>query len=112
MSYYIKIDPSGEMNSGRFGEEENTLQWMQQQVNGPIEVVTLPHWPDVIMLINEEGKLRNLQPNIIATIMAGLAPYDFAVGSAVLLKTAGEDFAGLSFDEAITLLNTLESVLK
>lgn len=39
---------------------ENNLQAMQDAVDGPIEVVTLP---DAVIVCNEEGKQRGLPPN-------------------------------------------------
>ncbi len=39
----------------------NTLEACQELVGGPIEVVAL--MPDVLLICNEEGKLRGLAPN-------------------------------------------------
>ena len=107
MEYYVKIDPSGEVLGGEFGEKENTLGWLQKQVGGYIDTAPIPHWPGMIMILNDEGKLRNLPPNTKATILAGLAPYDFAVGPVVIVKTDNEEFAGMTFEESLRLMDAV-----
>jgi len=42
-----------------------TLEWLQQQVGGWIEVVTLKDGSQLVC--NEEGKLRGMVLNIVAT---------------------------------------------
>lgn len=42
----------------------NTLEECQKLVGGPIEVVAL--MPDVLLICNEEGRIRGLEPNPFA----------------------------------------------
>ncbi len=42
----------------------NTLEECQKLVDGPIEVVAL--MPDVLLILNEEGRIRGLAPNPFA----------------------------------------------
>lgn len=64
-----------------------TLDEMQAFVGGRIEFVHLDN--DMILCINEEGKLLELPPNLIATAYA--MPYlregDYIAGHAVLMTT-------------------------
>lgn len=54
----IKIEPLG---TPKVIEIEDTLPALQNEVGGYIECITLE--PDVVMIINEEGKLQGLQGN-------------------------------------------------
>lgn len=62
---------------------ENSLEYFQKKVGGYIECVSLTH--DVKAIINEEGKLEGLAPNIHLG-------YDVIVGTAVIVGVDGEDF--------------------
>ena len=44
-------------------EIENSLRAFQEGVKGHIECIY--PWPDVILICNEEGKIKNLTPNRI-----------------------------------------------
>ena len=57
-----------------------TLEELQELVGGLIEVVGTPD-PRRIMVINEEGKLMDLAPNLVATALFGFR--DTIVGNAV-----------------------------
>lgn len=73
---------------------DNTLETFQKLVGGPIETVTIPG--DVILIVNEEGKLRDLPHNF----NFGLPPfYDHVVGTAVLVGRDGEDFGDCPIDK-------------
>ena len=55
-----------------------------------------------LLVINEEGKLRGLPLNEIATVISGVLPFDVIVGNAVLvrLNSTGDDWCGwISRDE-------------
>jgi len=65
-------------------EEEVTLAKAQQLVEGWVEVIHMP-MHDAQILMNEEGRLKNMQPNLPATMAAGQS----IVGPAILLT--GED---------------------
>ena len=66
---------------------ENTLAAFQQLVGGHIEAVYLPD--QIIMIVNEEGKLIGLPPNFRLN-------YDTIVGTAVFVSADGEEVTGLS----------------
>lgn len=66
---------------------ENKLEAFQEAVDGYIETVTLV--PDeVVMIVNEEGLLRGLGINPLATALYGSA----IVGVAVVVGIDGEEF--------------------
>ena len=54
-----------------------------------------------LLVINEEGKLRELPTNEIATVISGVLPFDVIVGNAVLvrLNSKGDDWCGWSSRE-------------
>lgn len=107
MTYYIKILPDGNVEMSHFGEEQNTLHWLQSQVGGCIELAPLVYplkKTGYVMVVNEEGKLRGLTPNFKAT---RLCSADIIVGSAVLLRTKDEDFAGMDYEEVMEMMQLL-----
>lgn len=67
-----------------FSEPHVTLSEMQACVGGYIELIYLKD--GVILVVNEEGKLNNLKPNIIATELAGLSD-DHIVGDVLLISS-------------------------
>ena len=73
-------------NERKVVEIENTLEALQAAVGGYIEPVYRPD--DIILLVNEEGNLIGLEPNIL-----GL------VGNILVVHNGGEDFMSLSDDE-------------
>jgi len=65
----------------------NELEWMQGAVEGYIEAVPLR--PDLVMLVNEEGKLKGMTPNF----RINLGGYwDEIAGPALFVGVDGEDF--------------------
>ena len=79
---------------------ENTLANLQKLVGGYIEVVYLD---DIIMIINEEGKLDGLKPNF-------LMPHDVIVGDVLFVGDDGEEFGSLTTSEVFTVLGFLASI--
>lgn len=78
---------------------ENTLDALQKAVNGYIEAVTLV--PDeAVMIVNEEGVLRRMYPNIIASAIAGT----HIVGDALIVGVDGEEFTDLPLEVARHIL--------
>lgn len=79
----LLLDGSG----ARAIDIENKLEAFQEAVDGYIETVTLV--PDeVVMIVNEEGLLRGLGINPLATALYGSA----IVGGAVVVGIDGEEF--------------------
>ena len=75
-------DNNGDLKPVRFVilEKEPTLEEAQEIVEGWVEMVTLPNGDQ--MLVNEEGRLKGLPVNPVASQLAG----KLLVGNAVLLK--------------------------
>lgn len=74
---------------------ENTLEALQSVVDGYIEVVTLVPGK-AVMIVNEEGLLRGMAPNPIASNVANTQ----IVGPAVVVGVDGEDFTDIPTDIA------------
>lgn len=72
---------------------ENTLESLQAAVDGYIEVVTLVPGR-AVMIVNEEGLLRGLSPNPIASAVANTQ----IVGTAIIVGVDGEDFTDIPED--------------
>ena len=72
---------------------ENTLEALQSVVDGYIEVVTLVPGK-AVMIVNEEGLLRGMAPNPIASNVANTQ----IVGPAVVVGVDGEDFTDIPED--------------
>lgn len=74
----------------------NDLKTLQELVGGYIEVITeragQRNFP-AVLIVNEEGKLLRLEPNI------GTG-YDVLVGNIVICAAAGEEFGSLSTKQA------------
>ena len=69
---------------------DNTLEALQAAVNGYIEAVTLV--PDqAVMIVNEEGRLHQMKPNIMASIVAGQK----IVGPALVVGVDGDEFTSI-----------------
>lgn len=65
--------------------EHFTLEELQKYVGGYIELIYLPH--ENIMVVNEEGKVNELETNELATIaiaMNGIC--DYIAGDALVCK--------------------------
>ena len=75
-------------------EIENTLTALQALVGGYIETVRLSK--SIVIVINEEGRLRGMAPNVL-----GL------VGPMVCVGVADEEFRGLTEGEAEFLMDSL-----
>ena len=75
-------------------EIENTLEALQAEVGGLIE--SLQFATDCTFLVNEEGKLLGLAPNMYFG-------NDLLVGTILAVGVKGEDFCSLSDRNAATL---------
>lgn len=72
-------------------EIEQKLESYQEIVGGLIEVVGLPHAPGVDIILNEEGKLENLDGNF------WLPEYqDCACGTCIMAACRGGEFTSLN----------------
>lgn len=80
---------------------EGTLQEMQEIVGGYIEVVAIG--PNLLMVCNEEGKQRGLQPNF----KLGM---DIICGTVFFCAASGEDMIGLSLEHARAVRHWLDGL--
>ena len=88
-------------------------------VGGFFENVYLPYFPvsDIVMSVDEEGKLKGKPVNILATLMYRNL-YDFIVGDALIFKLerVGEynelDQVPFTYDDAQIMKQICEMILK
>lgn len=74
---------------GHMTSISDTLENLQKTVGGYIETVPLPC--GVIAIVNEEGKIQGLEPNM-------RIPGDTLVGTVIICGTDGEEFADIPID--------------
>jgi len=88
--------------SWRLREIDNTLEAFQQIVGGYIEQITLDD--NVILIVNEEGKLRGLAPNF-------MIPGDMVVGTAIMTYSKSDEFEDIpNIDDIEAALDRGESI--
>lgn len=78
-------------NYGHVCNISGRLENLQNTVDGFIEVVPVTYSPDgnpIIMICNEEGKIRGLEHNFYLND-------DEIVGTIIICSSEGEEFAGL-----------------
>lgn len=116
---YIKITPNSSVEIKEIPAGADMLRLMQEEVGGRIETLgpeclesTLNVIvPGIMMVVNEEGKIYDLDYNLEATeCLAGVL--DYIVGNALFFKRGeneyGElDIVGLTADEAESLYKCL-----
>lgn len=73
----IKIDPVDGIEY--MPDEKPDLETLQAWVDGLIEVVPNPGNPDTILIVNEEGLIKGLEPNYAASLVTGRAIFGTAV---------------------------------
>ena len=83
-----------------YSEIDNELEAFQNIVGGYIE--TLPVGDDILMVVNEEGKLLSLLPNFA---WRG----DYIVGPAVFCRTDGEEFVSAKEADRETIEDEIEN---
>ena len=70
-----------------------TLKNLQRIVEGPIEIVTIA--PGLVLICNEEGKLRGLERNFR---MGGDLFFDVILGEVIICGVDGEDLDDIPID--------------
>lgn len=80
----------------------NELKVMQQLVDGPIE--TVPFYMGTVMIVNEEGKLRDLLPNVPNPSYNG----DVIVGNLIVAQVEGEEFGEVCAERAKMIAQFLD----
>lgn len=79
---------------GQIVEIDNRLEELQSIVEGYIEVFPLTE--DILIILNEEGKLQDLKPNIFVSNGEG---FELIVGNIVIVAAKGEDFGSLNDEQ-------------
>lgn len=92
--FVIIIHPNGAME---IRNKKDSLEFYQEIVGGPIEIVRC--FDKNVMVINDEGKIRGLKRNGLATLYYN-NPFDEIVGTVVIDKEDGPDLVGLTGSEA------------
>lgn len=87
-------------------EIENTLDALQQAVGGYIEIASTG-FQDTVLIFNEEGKNKDLQPNIALSDRAGNV-YDIIVGTIIAVGVKDNYFADLTDYQQKFLKNWLD----
>lgn len=107
MGQIIKIRPNGTVE--QIDCEDITLDYLQSAVDGYIETLRIKDAPDrcLIMIIDEEGKLKNKPVNELAGEIAYIRFDDYIVGDAVIVKEQDDDFIPLTDDEANEFMDWL-----
>lgn len=82
----------------------NTLVALQRTVGGYIEVVPLR--PDLVMIVNEEGKLRQMEENFRIRLGGWV---DEIVGPALFVGVDGDEFTDCPLEES-DLIEFMESI--
>lgn len=68
---------------------ENTLEALQHEVGGYIKTITLAS--DLVLICDEEGRLKNKAPNLPASVFV-----PWLVGDVIVAGVSGDDFCDLS----------------
>ena len=107
MGQIIKIKPNGMVE--QIDCEDITLDYLQSEVDGYIETIRLKDTPNrhLLMVIDEEGKLKDKPINDLAGKIAYIRFDDYIVGDVVIVKEQDEDFVSLTDDEANEFMDWL-----
>ena len=93
----IQLRATGGVEVVEIGEDP-ALSKLQELVGGYIEGVALdlPVSDPIVMLCDEEGKIKDKPVNNIASAIMAAYPYDYCVGDALILAMDGDDLTGLT----------------
>ena len=94
--------------------EEITLRRLQELVGGYIETVS-PRFPvsdELVMLCDEEGKLKEMPMNELASACAYLLEGDCLAGDVIILSVDHEDFVGLTDPQASAIRSMIPLTAK
>lgn len=110
MGQIIKIKPNGTVE--KIDCENITLDYLQSEVDGYIETLRIKGAPDrcLIMIIDEEGKLKNKPVNELAREIAYIRFDDYIVGDVIIVKEQDDDFVPLTDDEADKFIDWLGEI--
>lgn len=92
MSEMIRVVYKKPGRTPRMSLIRNELKALQDRVDGYIETVSL--MDNIVMVVNEEGKLKKMQPNF-------LYGFDTIVGPAVFVATERDKMVSLTYDQIV-----------
>lgn len=103
----IRLPAAGGVEVVEIGEKPS-LRRLQELVGGYIEGVPhdIPVSDPIVMLCDEEGKLKDKPINAIASAIMQAYPFDFCVGDALILALDGDDLVGLT-ENQVTVLKAI-----
>ena len=110
--YIIKIEP--DHMPCLTACEQLTLGYMQNVVGGNIEV-TIPNsdlrakYPELRIVVNEEGVLFDLPVNTIATLLHDILR-GLIFGTAIMVIVEGEKLRPMTETEAVDIRDTIEQL--
>ena len=114
MKYIIVVKDSGEMNVHSYEPNHNITLEEWQGYFGGNNIETVPSvFPGIEILIDEEGKLKGLPVNAIATGLVHPSVADVLVGDAVLVSVKKNNLDGMN-EKAMEFITgrVLEAVLE
>lgn len=108
MKYLISINTDGVVRANKYEDNDIPgLEQLQAYVGGNIEVVPSMFGDDVLILVNEEGKLDGLRYNEVASLALRSDLLDMLVGDAVLVKAVGDELCGFDEDEKNSIIDKI-----
>ena len=102
MADMIKVVIKNPGFSAKTWEIENRLETLQDIGDGYIEMI--PISKTIVLIVNEEGKLKGLPVNFYLRDLR-----DYIVGPAIFAGVKGEDLTSLSDSQAKRLMKELEA---
>ena len=103
----IKIRTSGEIELIPVESAIPTLDDLQKHIDGYIEIVNTTS-PEFVLVIDDEGKLKGLEFNPIASMFARLGVGDWIAGDVLLLIRSGCDLKAIPETRARNLIHIKE----
>ena len=103
----IQLRATGGVDVVEIGEDP-ALSKLHEIVGGYIEGVALdlPVSDPIVMLCDEEGKIKDKPVNNIASAIMAAYPFDYCVGDALILAMDGDDLVGLT-ESQMTVLKAI-----
>ena len=84
------------------------LEHLQKLVGGYIEVVPTKLDDDIVMVVDEEGKLKGKEYNRVATEASSFGAFDPIVGSGVILQEVFGELMGVEADRTAEIIKRLD----
>lgn len=82
---YLKIDTESNVELITSEKREFTLEEFYKGINcDTISIVQISKIPNVLMVIDDNGKVFHRDINCLATLLYGQLPHDFIVGDVIL----------------------------